>query len=129
RRLYVGLLDLPETFSIFPMLTHVGCQKLDKGQETFANDGEPIPVTVPDEFWQRGVTELKDIVKVIVSTSSFDVRRMEQPDLDLPRNRAARLGGVEGLRSFDERGPLVSLMERGQTRHAGQATTSPLTHH
>jgi hypothetical protein len=120
RTLYVGLLDLPETFGIFPMLKHVGCQKLDEGQETFANDGEPIPVTVPDELWELGVGELKDIIKVIVSTSSFDVRRMEQPDLDLPRDRAADWGGTERRAGPRDLGTLERLMERVRTRHAVQ---------
>ena len=59
RTLYVGLLDLPQTFGIYNILRHVGCQKLDRGQGTFANDGDPIPVTVPDEFWERGVVEIR----------------------------------------------------------------------
>lgn len=123
RTLYVGLLDLPQTFGIFNMLTNVGCQKLAAGQETFANNGEPIPVTVPDEFWERGVTEIKDLIKVIVSTTSFDARRMEQPDLDLPRSRAADLKERGVTRSPSELGTLERLMERVQTRHAGQEPT------
>jgi hypothetical protein len=120
RRLYVGLLDLPQTFGIYNILRHVGCHKLDKDQETFANDGDPIPVTVPDEFWERGVTEIKDIVKVIVSTSSFDARRMEQADLDLPRNREADLQSRGVTRGLGELGALERLMERVQTRQMGQ---------
>src|SRR5262249_5098623 len=58
RALFVGMLDLPQTFGIYNILKNVGCQKLDHGQETFANDGDPIPVTVPDEFWDRGVVEI-----------------------------------------------------------------------
>lgn len=123
RTLYVGLLDLPQTFGIFNMLKNVGCQKLDAGQETFANNGDPIPVTVPDEFWDRGITEIKDIIKVIVSTTPFDARRMEQPDLDLPRTRSADLEEQGVTRSFSELGTLERLMERVQTRHAGQEPT------
>ncbi len=121
RTLYVGLLDLPQTFGIFPMLSDVGCQRLEPGQETFANGGEPIQITVPDEFWQRGVTELKDIVKVIVSTSEFDTRRLAQEDLDLPKpiNRSAALEGLGVIRGIEELGTLERLMERVQTRHAG----------
>ena len=85
RTLHVGLLDLPQTFGIFPMLADVGSQKLAPGETAFANRGEPIQVTVPDDLWKQGVAELKDLVKVIVSTSEFDARRMAQDDLDLPR--------------------------------------------
>lgn len=114
RTLYVGLLDLPQTFGIFNMLNNVGCQKLDPGEDTFANNGDPIAVSVPDDFWERGITEIKDVVKVIVSTTPFDARRMEQPDLDLPRSRSV-------TRSLGELGTLERLMERVQTRHVGQA--------
>jgi pimeloyl-ACP methyl ester carboxylesterase len=124
RTLYVGLLDLPQTFGIFPMLSNVGCQQLEPGQETSAHDGEPTQVTVPDVFWERGVTELKDIIKVIVSTSEFDARRLAQEDLDLPspttRSAALKVLGVS--KSIEELGTLERLMEQVQTRHAGEAT-------
>ena len=121
--LYVGLLDLPQTFGIFPMLSNVGCQRLRPGEVTLANNGEPIHVTVPDEFWERGVAELKDILKVVVSTSQFDVHRMEQPDLDLPRDRTAKLRGLGVTQGVEELGTLERLMEGVQTgtRHAGAA--------
>jgi pimeloyl-ACP methyl ester carboxylesterase len=112
RRLYVALLDLPETFGIFPVQGDVGCQKLEPGQETLAHTEETIPLTIPDEFWQTGLDTIKDILKVIVSTSEFDARRMAQEDLDLPRSRAV-------TRSFEDLGTLERLMERVQTRHAG----------
>ena len=125
RTVYVGLLDLPQTFGIFSMLTDVGSQKLGPEDETFANRGELIQVTVPDEFWKRGVTELKDIVKVIVSTTEFDARRMTQEDLDLPRptTRSAALKGLGVTRGIEELGTLERLMERVQTRHAGPGTS------
>jgi hypothetical protein len=126
RTLFVGLLDLPQTFGIFTMLADVGCQKLEPGQETYANRGEPIPVTIPDQFWARGGAEFKDIIKVIVGTSEFDARRLAQDDLDLPREepRSAALGkrGV-ATRAPTELGTLERLMERVQTgtRHAAPA--------
>ena len=106
------------------MLSNVGCQRLEPGQETFANGGEPIQVTVPDEFWERGVAEMKDIVKVIVSTSEFDARRLAQEDLDLPRpaTRSAALKGLGVTRGIEQLGTLERLMERVQTRHAGPGT-------
>ncbi len=103
------------------MLNHVGSQRLEPGQETFANKGDPIPLTVPDEFWERGMGEIKDVVKVIVSTSDFDARRLAQPDLDLPRpeTRSADLKQVGVTGGEDPPGTLERLMERVQTRHAG----------
>jgi hypothetical protein len=118
--LYVGLLDLPQTFGVFAMLSHVGCQRLEPGQEAFANDGEPIEVTVPDWFWERGIVEIKDVVKVIVSTSAFDARWLAQMDLDLPRpaTRSAALEGLGVTPDVEVLGTLERLMERVQTRHA-----------
>jgi pimeloyl-ACP methyl ester carboxylesterase len=103
------------------MLSDVGCQRLGPGEETFSNRGEPIQFVVPDEFWQRGVTELKDIIKVIVSTREFDARRLEQEDLDLPKpaSRSATLRDRGVPRGIEELGTLERLMERVQTRHAG----------
>lgn len=120
RTLFVGLLDLPQTFGISSMLADVGCQKLDPDQETFANDGDRIPVTVPDQFWERGLVEIKDIIKAIVSTSPFDARRLEQADLDVPRTRSVDLqrNGMAG--DAPELGTLDRLMERVQTRQIGQ---------
>jgi hypothetical protein len=121
RRLYVGMIDLPQTFGIFPVLNHIGSQRLEPNQETFANDGDPIQFSVPDEFWQRGMCEIKDVVKVIVSTSDFDVRRLVQADLDLPLpvTRSAALKQVGVTDGEDPSGTLERLMERVQTRHVG----------
>jgi hypothetical protein len=124
RTLFVGLLDLPQTFGIFPMLSDVGCQMLLPGEQTHANRSDPIQVTVPDELWRRGVSELKDIVKVIVSTSEFDARRLAQDDLDLPRppTRSAALERQGVTRGIESLGTLERLMELVQTRHAGPGT-------
>lgn len=117
RTLFVGLLDLPETFGIFSLIPHVGCQRLDPGDEVSASGGDPIRVSIPDDLWRRGVGELRDVVKVIVGTTEFDTRRLEQPDLDQPRVRAADTRGLGG----EELGTLERLMERVQTRHMSQA--------
>jgi hypothetical protein len=124
RTLYVGLLDLPQTFGIFPMLSDIGSQRLAPGEQAYANRGEPIQVTVPDELWRRGVAELKDIVKVIVSTREFDARRLAQEDLDQPKpsSRSAALKGLGVTRGIKQLGTLERLMERVQTRHAGPGT-------
>jgi hypothetical protein len=120
RPLYVGLLDLPETFGIFPLLDNVGSQRLEPGEETFANAGEPIPVAIPDHLWERGVGELRDILKVIIGTCEFDARRLGQPDLAPPDAAAAAPRGI--TRGPEPRGTLERLMERVQTRHMGTGT-------
>ena len=119
RPLYVGLLDLPETFGIFAMLNSVGSERLEPGQATFLNTGKPLPVTIPNELWRRGMVELKDIIKVIVSTSTFDVRRLCQPDAEQPYTRGLTSQGRP-------RGTLEQLMERVQTRHTGDDQVAPI---
>ncbi len=121
RVLHFALLDLTQTFGVVPLLNHVGCQRLEAGQETFATGGEPIQITVPDELWERGVSELKDIVKVVVSTSEFDARRLAQEELGLPReDRGATRGrGASGT--------LDRLLERVQTRHMSTGSAGAWT--
>jgi hypothetical protein len=125
RTLYFALLDLPETFGIFPMLRAVGSQKLDAGQETFANNGEEIPCSIPDDLWAQGICEIKDVVKVVVGTSEFDARRLAQDDLPIYKTpqqlEAAK--GLSGTRGGSvPGGTLERLMERVQTRHVGGTT-------
>ena len=55
--------------------------KLEAGDEI---EGRWIDLVVPDELWSQGITEYKDIFKLIVNTQEFDARIMEQEALDLP---------------------------------------------
>jgi len=123
RTLFVAALDLPASFGIFPLLDDIGCQRLEPGQTAFASRGGPTDFTILDEHWKRGTAEIKDVVKVIVSTTEFDARRLAQEDLDLPRPpvRSAELAR-RGVNAPKPRGPLEHLMERVQTRHAGAAS-------
>jgi pimeloyl-ACP methyl ester carboxylesterase len=123
RTVHVGLLDLPETFGIYPLLA-VPSQKLGPGEEVFANDGKPIPAAVPDHLWKRGMVEIKDALKVIVSTTAFDVRRLFQEDLPPPLSARE----LEQLKERNQMrggeapgGTLEQLLNRVQTRHAGTA--------
>ncbi len=45
---------------------------------------ENITMYIPDEVLETGITEYKDIIKLIVSTSQFDVLEYEQSSLSLP---------------------------------------------
>ena len=73
-----------------------------------------MPVQVPNEYWALGIGEITDIIKAIVSTTDFDVRRLTQKDLDLPDPRT-----FEQTRGNGDLGTLERLMERVQTRHMG----------
>lgn len=87
KKLYCALLDLTETYGIFANLFAAGGVWLNPGEEAWAYGGKPIPTQVLDKFWQQGITEFKDILKLIVSTAEFDVKLMELPDLDLPNGK------------------------------------------
>jgi len=114
RRLYCGLLDLTQRFRVFAGLIKSGCVKLEPGETAWANLGQPIPASVPDEIWNQGVIEYKDLLKLIVCTEEFDPRLLEQPTLDMPRTR-----GTSGARSIPRGGSLNRLMQKVQTRELG----------
>jgi len=109
RMLYCGLLDLPQRFAVSAGLLKAGCIKLDPGETAWANLGQPIPATVPDEVWRQGIVEYRDLLKLIVCTQEFDARLLEQKSLDMPRV-ATRVAAV-----FRD-GTLNLLMRKVQTR-------------
>jgi hypothetical protein len=89
-RLYCALLDLTEDYGVEHGLLGHGGEWLEPGQTAWANDGNPIYPVVPKEMWQQGLTEFTDVLKLIVSTSEFDVALLAQPALDVPVDRSVR---------------------------------------
>lgn len=81
RTLYCAVLDLAENFSVNNPFFDTGTVKLEAGEEI---EGRWIDLVVPDELWSQGITEYKDIFKLIVNTQEFDGRILEQDALDLP---------------------------------------------
>ena len=114
RRLYCGLLDLTQRFRVDAGLIKSGYVKLEPGETAWANLGQPISASVPDEIWKQGVIEFKDLLKLIVCTEEFDPRQLEQPILDMPRTKSAG-----ALRSIARDGSLNRLMKKVQTRDLG----------
>lgn len=110
RTLYCGLLDLTQRFKVDAGLIRAGCVRLDPGETAWGNQGSPIPATVPDELWNQGVIEYRDLLKLIVCTQEFDARLLEQPSLDMPRPRAVATRGVV------RNGSLNRLLRKVQTR-------------
>lgn len=106
-RLYCSILDFSETFSINALFLESDGIWLEAGEEAYAFD-QSMYAFVPQELWQQGTTELKDILKLIVSTTAFDARLLEQTRLDAPRTRSLRSSPPEGM--------LNRLMKRVQTR-------------
>jgi len=116
RTLYCGLLDLTQRFGISAGLLKAGCVKLEPGEVAWGNLGQEISASVPDEVWNQGIIEFKDLLKLIVCTQDFDARRLEQPNLDMPR---APRGGVTRGGAADRNGSLNRLMRKVQTRDLG----------
>jgi pimeloyl-ACP methyl ester carboxylesterase len=111
RTLYCGLLDLAETYAINAGLHEAGCIRLGPGDEAWAAQGRLLAASLPDKLWQQGIVEFKDILKLIVSTSDFDVNLMTQGALEMPTRKAM----TRGLPP--RRGSLNRLMNRMQTRN------------
>ena len=109
--LYCALLDLTEQFAISAGFFETGSVKLEPNQETWAFGKKSIRASVPQELWERGITESQDIFKLIVCTSEFDATLLEQDKLDLPRQKYTPEN--RGSRSA---GTLNRLMNRLQSR-------------
>ena len=114
--LYCSLINLADSFYIGADFFKAGSVKLEAGEEAYAYDGEEVILTVPDEYWKQGITEYKDIFKLIVSNDEFDARLLNQKGLDAPRDRDINIS--RGDRSLSNQSSLNRLMNRTQTREA-----------
>jgi pimeloyl-ACP methyl ester carboxylesterase len=108
-RLYCAFLDLTESFGVSAELNPAGGELLNPGDSLEAREGQPIFASVPKELWQQGITEYKDVLKVIVSSEEFDARLLEQPDLEKPVSRSFEFAPKP-------RSVLERLMKRSNTR-------------
>jgi pimeloyl-ACP methyl ester carboxylesterase len=89
QRLYCILLDLTGTYKITSELLPGGGVWLGPSAETYALAGEPIFASVPDELWEQGVGEIKDLLKLIVSTDECDATLLDQDELGVSVKAAA----------------------------------------
>ncbi|MEG4146590.1 caspase family protein [Microcoleus sp. Pol12B5] len=116
KKLYCNVLDLSESFNIeVPFFEYTSSLILQpKGSEGCTEIvSNPMNFQVPDRFFERGTTEYKDILKLIVSTAEFDASSLEQDGLNPPpANRA--IAGSQGT--------LDRLMQGAHTREAVKAT-------
>jgi triacylglycerol esterase/lipase EstA (alpha/beta hydrolase family) len=110
--LYCNILDLAEDSSINnPLFVEKRSVRLKPGESI---EGEYIDLGVPDEFAAQGITEQKDIFKLLVSTQEFDASQLEQEGLELNRSITRNI-----KQSYS--GILDSLLDQVNTR---KATTS-----
>lgn len=136
QRLYCALFDLTELFAIQAGLFAAGGVWLEPGQEAWALDGQPFGVVVPQDLWIQGVTQYKDVLKLVVSTDEFDPRYLNQSSLDAPRvppqrTRAGSLGVLDRLlhrvvtRDFDT-GAAAGQLSDWTTSQIDVTTVRPL---
>jgi pimeloyl-ACP methyl ester carboxylesterase len=116
--LYCGLVDLADDFSISTPFFEAGSIRLKAGEEAYAtlpnSESEQIEMIVPDDYPEKGITEYKDILKLIVTKDELDVRLLIQNKLDLPPNQDRDIESPNQS-SFER------LMARTQNRQFGAA--------
>ena len=109
QRLYCAVLGFSENFAISAGYFPAGGVWLEPGAEIVTNLKYGL---VPKPLWEAGVTERRDIIKLIASTTEFDAAAMEQGKLDTPPPTPA------SSRSVRHRHTLQRLARRIQTREA-----------
>ena len=120
RILYCALLGLAEDFEINTQFFPTGSQRLKPGEEAFANDNEPIPLSVPRALWDQGIIEFRDILKLIICTSDFDARLIAQPPLAQPQpNPEAFLSDEEKAARGDPGRPCAPRKRSGPALEPG----------
>lgn len=82
--LYCALLNLTDRYAVTAGLFEAGGIWLNPGEEVWALGNQPIYPTVPEKRWKQGITETRDILKLIVATTEFDATLLEQAEIDLP---------------------------------------------
>ena len=109
--LHFAVVDLGDLFDVSNLLGEVGSVRLDPGESAWVPDQEGLSTEVPDALWEQGITEYKDIFKLIVNTTEFDARLMTQEELDAYRP-------VQRDLPSDNQSTLDRLMCRVQNRAA-----------
>ncbi|MBD2773570.1 caspase family protein [Iningainema tapete] len=118
KQLYFALVNLSDNFSISAPFFETGSIRLKPGEEAYALNGEYLILEVPDELSSQGITEYKDIIKLIVSNDEFDARLLTQDKLDAPRPPASR--DIDSLNHSS----LERLMNRTQNREVKPKSTA-----
>ncbi|MBH8574134.1 caspase family protein [Nostocaceae cyanobacterium CENA369] len=108
KSLYCAVLNLTQQYKVDSSLFEAGGVWLQPGQEAWALGGQNFDAEIPNELLIQGVSEFTYIFKLIVSTSEFDARLLEQDKLDL-RHTTRALGGRH-------KGTLNRLMHQIQSR-------------
>ena len=123
RPLHVALLDLTDTFGIYADALTAGSERLDRDESVVV----PLETVVPDELWEQGVTEVTDVLKLIVSTEPFDPRPLEQDDLKVSAPPRHEVSTRDGAQDRAPQSSLDRLLNRVATRRARPQSSGEAT--
>ena len=114
---YCMLLDLAQDYSVFVDLVPEGVVRLEPGQEIWGGIQDSqgrlqrnLGVTIPTDLYENGVTQLKDMIKLIVSTDKGDATLLSMDKLPMTANKLATRGAPRAMSTLNR------LMARVQTR-------------
>jgi pimeloyl-ACP methyl ester carboxylesterase len=112
KNLYCNVLNLTENYGVelpfFPEKSSIRLAPKGSENSVTVTNFADLGFVIPDEFLAQGITEYKDILKLIVSTSEFDASLLEQDGLNPPSPK----------RSIGGRSVLESLMQETGDRNA-----------
>ena len=108
-RLYCALLYLSEQYEVNPGLLPGGGVWLEPGQEAWAGRRGMIYAALPQKMTQEGLTESRDLLKLIVSTAEFDATLLQQDELEAP---SVSHRGTKSVPAGGRRSALNRLMKR-----------------
>ncbi len=121
-KLYCMLCDLTDDFAIFTDASLFGGGVwLVPGQEVWGTSTESekyIDAYVPDEIQKLGVNQIRDVLKLIVSTDESDAILLQQDGLEVVQSQQTR--GLESSRKVVPPSTLDRLMQRVHTRAVGR---------
>jgi hypothetical protein len=144
-RLFCMLLDLTESYRIYSGLLPAGGVWLQPrgvgGSEVWADvqtrsgRSQSIGVYIPDDLWAggKGVTELTDILKLIVSTGEADANLLYQDTLpvtttrDVPRVLPGRFNALTRLMARVATRDLADGLDEGETLPDWRTTEVAIT--
>lgn len=115
-KLYCNVIDLSESFAVeIPFFDRESSILLPpkSSEGSTITSFDDLTFQVPDRYFEQGITEYKDILKLIVSTTEFDASLLKQDGLEPPKQTRS-LG--------DNRGTLNSLMSQVNTREVVRGT-------
>jgi hypothetical protein len=122
RTLYCNVVDLSESYGVFvPFFERRSSVRLLSPKETEESvkveSFNDISFVIPDAYLAQGITEYKEIFKLIVSTAEFDASLLEQNGLEPPPTRSLEERSLKGYQGTFDR-----LMEAVNTREPVRAS-------